>query len=108
MNKISQLNNEIIDSYNDVYQKLDICLSEYAKKREKNYYPNLVPMFYREFEETSDKILFVGINPSFSLKMYSDIKIVECLKDIYKNLMSNVDNILKRILFFLLDINQKP
>ena len=88
MNKLSQLNNEIIDSYNDVHQTLDIYLSEYALKREKNYYPNLVPMFYKDFEETTNKILFVGINPSFSLKMYSDID-----KDIFSYSLFKEKNI---------------
>jgi hypothetical protein len=73
MNQISQLNQEIINTYDEICQYFDIFLDEYASKKGKIYISDLVPMFYNDFNETSDKILFVGKNPSFSKKFYSSI-----------------------------------
>ena len=75
MNKISELNKTIINSYNEINQSLDIFISEYADQKKKEYFTDLVPMFYKEFTETSNKILFVGINPSFNQRIYSGINL---------------------------------
>lgn len=88
MNEISQLNNDIIKTYNEVYQSFDNYLSNYSEQRKRYHYKNLVPMFYRDFKETSDKILFVGINPSYNESMYSGIN-----KDIFKFSLFKENNV---------------
>jgi hypothetical protein len=73
MNKISPLNQEIIITYDGICQHFDLFLEEYSSKKGKKHISDIVPMFYNNFNETSDKILFVGINPSFSKNFYSSI-----------------------------------
>jgi hypothetical protein len=69
----SDLNKQIIESHKIFYQQIDRELASKAIQLNLPYYGNLVPMFYRDFTNIADKILFVGINPSFSLKMHKGL-----------------------------------
>lgn len=73
MSDISNLNKQIVQSHINFYQSFDKNLTSKARQLNINYYGNLLPMFYREFNNVDDKILFVGINPSFNYKMHKGI-----------------------------------
>lgn len=73
MSSISDLNKQIIQSHKKFYQDIDKALALKASQFKLSYHGNLVPMFYRDFVNITDKILFVGINPSFNFKMHKGL-----------------------------------
>ena len=60
MSNISDLNKQIVQSHKNFYQDIDKALALKASQLKLSYHANLVPMFYRDFVNITDKILFVG------------------------------------------------
>jgi hypothetical protein len=84
MHKLSELNNFILENHSTHYSNIDRLLSTEANRRGISYFNNLLPMFYDEFVNSSNKVLFIGINPSFNDSMHSGVDLDFFRFDLFK------------------------
>ena len=68
-----EINRNILELHNSFLYDMDIALREHHEKENKVYVTGLVPVLYPEFKDTGNKLLFVGINPSFRQKQYGNV-----------------------------------
>lgn len=74
------MNKSILELHVEYFEELDkklISLHDKSKKSGKKvpeYYPGLLPMFYRDKNLVSSDILITGINPSFTNSFYKSIE----------------------------------